>query len=98
MKEQDSLYRLTFKLEMPGENAGDQDRERRNRGYGNVVVGCIGEAAAVGCPVHQTKNNGRDVQRDGEMDPYDMLRVLRQNCCFPIERMCHCILTGTRVS
>jgi hypothetical protein len=98
MKQQDALYPLTFELEIPRQNAGYQGGKRRNRCYGNVALSCLGEAAVVRCPVYQTKNNGIDVERDGERDQPDMLRVLSQNCCLPIERVCHGTSKDPRVS
>lgn len=76
---------LAFQLKLPGQGAGDQHWEQRERGTGEVVVGRFSHGYASGPSSEEPEQNCEDIEGDGEVDKRNMLSVFGQNHGFRIK-------------
>src|SRR5229473_5224708 len=90
MHQKDAFQFLPLKFPLPRENSGDYHRYGCDRGDEQVVVGRRSQQTLLLPLPKEIKENADDKQRDREVDQHDMLRMLRQEYCFYVERMQGC--------
>src|SRR5580693_1784912 len=85
--EQHALEPLAGELELPGEEAGRDDRQGRDGRHGKVPVGRRGESGAPPPARHGVEGDGGKVEGDREMDQDDVLRMFGEQGRPGVERV-----------
>jgi hypothetical protein len=87
MHQENAFQFLPLELPLPRENSGDYHGYGGDRCDEQVVVGCRSQQALLLPLRKEIKEGADDKQRDREVNQYDVLRMLRQEYCFYVERM-----------
>lgn len=85
MQQQDTLELLTFKLELPGQESGNNGWDGEDRSQQEVEVSSVGQAMAMGEGREKVEGDCRDEERDWKMYQHDMLCVFGEEYGFGIE-------------
>src|ERR1700724_3118012 len=87
MHQEDAFQLLSLEFPLPRKNSGDYNRYGCDRRDEQIVVGCRTQQGLLLPLRKKIKEDADDKQRDREVDQHHVLRMLRENDCFYVERM-----------
>src|SRR6476660_5722379 len=87
MHQEDAFRFLSLEFPLPRKNSSDYDRHGRDCRDEQIVVGRRNQQGLLLPLRKKIKEDADDKQRDREVDQHHMLRMLRENYCFYVERM-----------
>lgn len=96
VQQKHAFQALPFQLPLPGQQPSNDRRDGGNGSDKKIAIGSGGQALPLRPLRQQIKQNACDEQGDGKMNEHDVLSVLRENCCFEVERVHGCLSLTAR--